>query len=272
VVSLDSAGNHCESPDFNFTTLVTGGKSLIGSSGGGGGGSFSTIGNIVGLPAVDLPISPPELTIVSGSPIPMTPDNLVAEPVVVVSGDKSASLSIDANTQLLDREGQPVSSIDLTRIDSKDVPAIPKGSLFIFSGYAYQIEPSGATFSPPIVLKITTTPGEWKQISGQELSIQYYNPVTGLWEALSTTTDPETNSVITMIAHSSDYGLFIRPVSPVSPHSTISARTTIPPSGPVHGVPGGFDWILVVQGLALIMPIVVAASIGLLLYLKKNGR
>jgi hypothetical protein len=270
VKSYDSAGTNCTSPDFNFTTLETGGKSLI--SDFGSGGSFSSIANIVGLPAVDFPLSPPELTIVSGSPIPLTPDNLVAEPVVVVSGDKSASLSIDGNTLLLDRDGQPVSSIDLTRIDTKDVPAIPKGSMFIFSGYAYQIEPSGATFSPPIVLKITTTPEEWKQISGQELSIQYYNPVSGLWEALSTTTDPATNSVTTMISHSSDYGLFIRPVSSVSPPVTIAHRTTIPPSGPLQGVTGGFDWIIVVQGFALIMTIVVAASIGFLFYRKKNGR
>jgi hypothetical protein len=136
VVSFDSAGNQCESPDFNFTTLATGEKSVIGDS--GGDGSFSTIGNIVGLPIVDLPIIHPALTIVSGSPIPKTADNLVAEPVVVVSNDKFASLSIDANTLLLDRDGQPVSSIDLTRIGSKDVPAVPKGSMFIFSGYAYQ--------------------------------------------------------------------------------------------------------------------------------------
>jgi hypothetical protein len=267
VLSYDSTGANSISPDLTFTTPTS--KSLIDDY--GSERSVSSFGNIVGLPAVDLPISPPELTIVSGSPIPMTPDNLVAEPVVVVSGDKSASLSIDANTLLLDREGQPVSIIDLTRIDSKDVPAIPKGSLFIFSGYAYQIEPSGTTFSPPIVLKITTTPEEWKQISGQELSIQYYNPVSGLWEVLSTTTDTATHSVTTMIAHSSDYGLFIRPVSSVSPHATIPARTTIPSSGPVQGVTGGFNWIVVVQGLALIMTIVIAASIGLLLYRKKNG-
>ncbi len=268
VVSYDSAGDNCTSPDFNFTTQVVGGKSFIGDSGGGIRGS--TIANIVGLPAVDLPMSPPSLTVVSGSPIPMTPDNLVAEPVVIVSTDRSASLSIDESTLILDQYGQPLSSIDLTRIATKDIPAVPKGSLFVFAGYAYQIEPSGATFSPPIALKITTTPEEWKQLSGQELSIQYYNPVSGLWEALSTTTDPSTKSVSTMIAHSSDYGLFIRPASPVSPPATISARMTIPPSGPVQGALSGFDWIIVVQGLALIMTIVIVASIGLVIYRKQN--
>ncbi len=161
---------------------------------------------------MDLLVSPPALTIVSGSPIPLTADNLVAEPVVIVSGDKSASLSIDTNTRLLDQYGQPLSSIDLTRIAAENVPAVPKGSVFAFTGYTYQIEPSGATFSPPIALKITMSPEEWVQVSGQELSIQYYNPVSGLWEALSTTTDPATHSVTTMIAHASDYGLFIRPL------------------------------------------------------------
>jgi hypothetical protein len=270
VESYDSAGAYCTSPDFNFTTLVVGGKSLIVDS--GGGGSVSTIGNLVGLPVVDLPMSPPALTVVSGSPIPMTPDNLVAEPVVIVSGDKSAALSIDESTRILDQNGQPLSSIDLTRIATTDVPAVPTGSMFVFTGYAYQIEPSGATFSPPITLTITTTPEEWELISGEELSIQYYNPSSGLWEALSTTTDPTTHSVTTMIAHASDYGLFIRPVSPASlPAATTTATTTISPPGPVQGAISGFNWLLIVQGLVLITAIVVVASIGLYFYRKQDG-
>ena len=144
--------------------------------------------------------------------------------------------------------------------------------MFVFTGYAYQIEPSGATFSPPIALKITTTPEEWKQISGQELLIQYYNPVSGLWEALSTTTDPLTHTVTTMIAHSSDYGLFIRPASPVSPSAMTTSTTKTPPPGPVQGAPGGFDRLIVVQGIALILTVVVIASIGLYFYRKQNGQ
>lgn len=268
VVSHDSAGNRCESPDFNFTTQVVGGKSVTGDS--GRGGSVSSIGNIVGLPAVELPMSHPALMIVSGSPLPMTADNLVAEPVVIVSTDQSASLSIDESTLILDQYGQPLSRIDLSRIATTDIPAVPEGSMYIFAGYAYQIEPSGATFSPPIALKITLIPEEYEQISGQELSIQYYNPVSGLWEALSTTADPATKSATTIIAHSSDYGLFIRPASSVFPPATIPPRMPVPLSGPVQGPIRGFDWIIVVQGLAIIMTIVVAASIGLLIYRKQN--
>jgi len=268
VVSSDHLGNTCASPDFNFTTQAA--KSLIADT--GGGGSVSTMGNLVGMPSVDFLVSPPVLTIASGSPIPLTEDNLVAEPVVIVSTDRSAALSIDESTLILDQYGQPLSSIDLTRIATKDVPALTKGSLFVFTGYAYQIEPSGATFSPPIALKITTTSEEWEQISGQELSIQYYNPVSGLWEALSTTTDPVTHTVTTMLAHASDYGLFIRSVSPASlTAATTTATATIAPPGPVQGAPSGFNWVIIVQGLALIVAIVVAASIGLYFYRKQDG-
>jgi hypothetical protein len=266
VVSFDSTGTNCSSPDSNFTTTAT--KSLMGGSGGSGG--VSTIGNLVGMPTVDLLSSPPALTIVSGDVIPLTAGNLVAEPVVIVSNDKSASLSIDTNTRLLDQYGQPLSSIDLIRIATEDVPAVPKESLFVFAGYAYQIEPSGATFSPPIALKITITPEEWKQISGQELSIQYYNPVSGLWEALSTTTDPATYTVTTMIGHASDYGLFIRPASPRSPSISTTEKTTLTPPGPVRGALVGFNWFIVVLSLVLIMIIVVVSSIGLYFYRKKN--
>ena len=266
VVSSDQSGNTCESPDFNFTTA--GAKSLIVDSGDGEG--IFTIGNLVGMPALDFLVPPPALTVVSGNTIPLTAENLVVEPVVIVSGDKSATLSIDESTLVLDQYGQPVSSIDLTRIASKDVPAVPKGSLFVFTGYAYQIEPSGATFSPPVALTITTTPREWELISGQELSIQYYNPVSGLWEALSTTTDPATHSVTTMIAHASDYGLFTRPPSPGLSPATTTGTTKISPPGPVQGVMSGFDWRIVVQGFAIIMTILVVASAGLYLYRKQD--
>jgi hypothetical protein len=269
VISYDSVGTNFTSADFTFTTPNS--KSLVSNSGGGGGGGFSTIGNLVGMPAVELLASPPALTIVSGDVIPLTADNLVAEPVVIVSSDRSAYLSIDTNTRLLDQYGQPLSNIDLTRIAIKDVPAVPKESLFEFAGYAYQIEPSGATFSPPIALKITITPEEWKQISGQELSIQYYNPVSGLWEALSTTTDPATYTVITMIGHASDYGLFIRPASPMSPSISTTEKTTLTLPGPVRGSLVGFNWLIVLQSLALIMIIIVVSSTGLYFYRKKNG-
>jgi hypothetical protein len=75
-----------------------------------------------------------------------------------------------------------------------------------------------------------------------------------------------------MIAHSSDYGLFVRPVPIKTPTATISTRTTIPPSGPVQGVKGGFNRVIVGKGLALIITIAIAASIGVLLYRKKNGK
>jgi hypothetical protein len=267
VVSWNSVGDNCTSPDFYFTTK-TGGKSLISDS--GSSRSISTIGNLVGMPVVDLPMSSPVLTIASGSPIPLTSDNLVAEPVVIVSGDRSASVSIDTNTQLLDQNGQPLSSIDLTRIAVDEVAAVPKGSVFAFTGYAYQIEPSGATFSSPIALQITMPPEEWEQVSGQELSIQYYNPVSGLWDALSTTTDPTTRTVTTMISHTSNYGLFIRKSSSASPQAMISTTTTVSAPDPVQGALRGFNWIIIVQGLALITAIVVAASIGLYFYRKQN--
>ena len=123
----------------------------------------------------------------------------------------------------------------------------------------------------PIALTITTTPGEWELISGQELSIQYYNPVSGLWEALSTTTVPATHSVSTMIAHASDYGLFTRPPSPGHPAATTTGTTKVSPPGPVPGAMSGVDWCIVVQGFAIIMTILVVASAGLYLYRKQDG-
>jgi hypothetical protein len=77
--------------------------------------------------------------------------------------------------------------------------------------------------------------------------------------------------VTTMISHTSNYGLFIRKSSSASPQVTISTTTTVSPPDPVQGALSGFNWIIIVQGLALITAIVVAASIGLYFYRKQNG-
>jgi hypothetical protein len=268
VLSSDSAGAPCTSTDFTFT--IPSGKGLIGYSGGVGG--VSSFGNIVGMPALDLTMSSPELTIASGSPIPLTTDNLVAQPVVIVSSDGSATLSIDTSTRILDKDGQPVSRIGLTRIATKDVPTLPSGSLFVFSGYAYQIEPSGASFSPPLALKMTTTRVEWDQLSGQELSIQYYNPVSGLWEALSTTINPGTQTATTMLSHASDFGLFIRPASLVSSTETTISTTTVQGTKTIPREAMWYDRTIVIQLIALIMTIVAIGSIGLYLYQKWKGQ
>jgi len=275
VVSSDSAGNTYTSADFTFSTSTgfisptPGGKSFSGGS--GGGGSVSAFGNIVGMPALSLLTSSPALTIASGSLIPLTADNLVSQQVVVVSGDRSASLSIETATRILDKDGKPLGSIGLTRVATKNVPAVPKGSLFVFSGYAYQIQPSGATFSPPLALKITPTPEEWKQISGQEISIQYYNPVTGLWDPLSTTSDPEMHTATTMIYHASDYGLFIRPASSAFSPVTKSTMTTISETFPVPRAPLWPGRINVAQLTVLIATVLVACIIGLYFYRARNG-
>ena len=213
VVSSDSGGNSTISSDSVFTTLDSG--SLTGGSG-----------------------VAPELSIASGSLIPLTADNLVSRPVAIVSGDRSASLSIAASTRILSK-GQPISRISITRIPVKNVPSLQKGSRFTFSGYAYQIQPSGATFSHPPALKITTAPAEWKQVAGIDISIQYYNPVTGYWEPLPTTINQTTHTASTVISHTSDFGLFSRQAAYASPLVTTPTPT---PAPRYDQVPAGSIW------------------------------
>jgi hypothetical protein len=205
VISSDSAGTTCTSNDFTFTTQ--------------GGAGFSGGSGIAH-----------ELTITSGSLIPLTADNLVSRPVAIVSADRSASLSIDPSTRILNSNGQPLNRIGLSRMAGKDIPTIPERSGFVFAGYAYRITPSGATFSRTPALKITTTTGEWEQISGKDISIQYYNPASKRWESLTTTTNQTTHTAITLIAHTSDYGLFARQTTPAPPVTV--ATTAVPTTRP----------------------------------------
>ncbi len=268
VVSTDSAGTIYTSNDFVFTT--SGSKSLIASIGGGGSSSGSIIGSIAGMSVLDLPSISPELTISSGSLLPLTVDNLVSHPVVVISQDGSASLSIDAATKILDKDGQPVDRIGITRIPTQEVPAVQEGYGFAFTGYAYSIEPSGATFTPPLALKISLTPEEWVGISGKESSIQYYNPISGLWEALPTTTDPATYTATAMLPHASVFGLFVSPVHKQTFQDTIIPQKVIPQNGSAPRLTDRPPGIIVAQFMVIITALVALGSTGIYLCLRRK--
>jgi len=76
--------------------------------------------------------------------------------VQVTSADRAISLTIDADTILLDKDGKPLQLIQAA-IDPT-LPLPPEGAYIV--GAVYVLRPHGATFNPPLKLTISYDPEE----------------------------------------------------------------------------------------------------------------
>ena len=112
--------------------------------------------------------------------------------------------------------GGALSNLTITRVDRSAVPPVPAGATYSFTGIAYDIEPSGATFDPYVTLIITLPESDWNALANQDLSIKWYNTATSQWEDLQTTVNPSFRMVSAKITHTTVFGLFtLNPSTPV---------------------------------------------------------
>ena len=73
---------------------------------------------------------------------------------VFSSDDGLAEISFERDTMLLTPEGQFLTVVALRSRNIADIPSVPVGSPVIFSGYAYEIIPSGTSFNPKGTLSL----------------------------------------------------------------------------------------------------------------------
>jgi len=67
-----------------------------------------------------------------------------------------------------DSSGAPLRNLTITRVEDSNVPGLPAPGL-TYAGYAYEIEPSGATFDPYLTLTIAVSESEWSALQGGDL-------------------------------------------------------------------------------------------------------
>jgi len=188
--------------------------------------------------------------------------------VTIVSQDGAGALFLPSGMKPEDPSGAPLRNLTITRVQDSDVPGLPAPG-FTFAGYAYEIEPSGATFDPYLTFSITIPESEWNALQGRDLSIKWFNPSASAWESIPTTVDSNARTVSAKITHASVYALFMAgtPATPVVTESVTTAATTV--VTPAAGLP--FDLILKV----VIIVIIVVAAIYVALYFvrgKKKGQ
>ncbi|HVP95346.1 MAG TPA: PKD domain-containing protein [Methanoregulaceae archaeon] len=226
-----------------------------GGNGGGGGGGGGVVGGGGGG-------GTPTVT-ANATPVVTIP---AVVPVTIVSGDNIAAVQIPINTNIT---GGALDSVNITRVDLKNVPPVPPGAMFAFTGFAYDIEPSGAIFDPYVTLQFTIPENEWATMSSKDLSIKWFNPATSAWEDQQTTVDPATRTVSAQITHGGIYGLFT--IIPPTPVPTTAVVTTIPtPTKAPTVIPFlPFDFGTLLR-IIIVIIIVIAAVVIVIYFLRRR--
>jgi hypothetical protein len=166
--------------------------------------------------------------------------------------------------------GTVQSNLTITRIDRSAVPPVPAGAAYSFTGIAYDVEPSGATFDPYVTLTITLPESEWNALANQDLSIKWYNTATSQWEDLQTTVNPSFRMVSTKITHTTVFGLFtINPPTPV-PTTIVPQTPTVTPTKVAGAIP--FLPFNLMTILIIVVVVIIIVLVGVVLFiLRRRG-
>ena len=266
VVSSDQGGNRYVSTDYTFRTLPTIPVVPETHVYGGGGGGGSAPGQIIG----------------SGIPMLVSEEGQILMTYIVTTGEEAGfavSVTVPLGTTIRGVRGEPINSISVKVLEPGEVPPVPDGAEYSFSGFSVLCLPDGATFSKPASLKFHLATDQWTSLlekangSTGSLSVRFYDRVNLSWVSVPTRADPSNFAVIAPITHFSTYGLFIdtatMPIvtgnatttAPVPAGTVLPAQTTVFPA-PV----GSVQWTIIFSTLIII----VAAGAGYYFITKKK--
>ncbi len=129
------------------------------------------------------------------------------------------SLSIDKGTRLLNKDGEPLQTIQAV-IDPS--PPLPPQDVYII-GQVYNLEPEEATFSPWLVLTLSYNSGELPEGIGEnDLYVVAYD--VGWYLLPYKNVDTKTQSITTLVYHFTRFAI-------IAPKKSAPPSTTTPAQG-----------------------------------------
>ena len=186
--------------------------------GPGGGGPLSVLGtNLVCTPGYFL---------ISGT-------GQIINTITCTSPDGKLKITLPSGTIARNRFGNPLSSFTVNVNPDPTCP-IPEDERII--GLAYDFEPSGATFKPPIEIAYTYDSDEIKEgVLEEDLILAFCDEATGVWVPVPAIINTETNTITAQISHFTTFAL-IGKVPEVKP-----VPKPPPPPKPVPTPPAAFS-------------------------------
>jgi beta propeller repeat protein len=275
---LEGGGNLFQLITLTVSSQVA--SSSSGYSGGGGGGpssnSYTGAPAAVQNPAVPQAAAPQQPDLGKTVNLYLNANNVIDQATTLQSNDNLASLSIGQGIIAEDASGKALSSVTITRENPTNVPSATTGSAYSFAGMAYNLQPSGATFSPAITLTFTIPEAQW----GKEYTVQSFDPTTNAWQDLPTTYDASKGTISAQVSHFCCFALFAKPVASALPGGAPAGAppkavpTLAPPAPTAMSIfVGMILWISdTVTGHVYLVAIAVIAGIALLFTQQRRRR
>jgi len=214
---------YCHQPPVTVTTTTT----------------ISVLQDVSRVPTNVTTVVPVTIKGVSGSPcfdtyiesgsLKVDDDGSLMCSVQITSRDRSGAILLQEGTQVLGSSNHPVTVLNITRTESKDLPSVLSDENFRYAGYAYDCLPSGTRFGDPVMISISPGEEDWSTINGDDLVIRGYNSRESSWENQSTTIDANERKITASVSHFSIFALFSRQATV---NTSNSDNTTVPqPAG-----------------------------------------
>jgi len=154
---------------------------------------------------------------------PISDSGEILETVEAASEDGSLYLTIEQGTIALDSNGRPLQYLEVS-VDKNPPPPPPGGHIIAL---AYDFQPSGAVFDPPITLECRCDLSDiYAGVDEEYLVFAYYDEELGVWVECPGTYDWETHRLIVSIYHFTCFALIAYETSPEP------APEPIPPPAP----------------------------------------
>jgi hypothetical protein len=178
------------------------------------------------------------------------------------SSDGAIAIHLAEGTEALDPDGSRLRNLHVELVEP--LPDPPEGC-FVLA--AFDFEPDGATFNPPIELTIAYDPDSLPEgMSEGNLVIAVFNDETGEWEFLNCQVDTESHKVTVFISHLSVYGLLAAPAE-ATPNPTATA--TPPPAEPTPTPTGGLGTGALI-GIIIGVLVVIGLAVGIWIIYKRR--
>ena len=146
-------------------------------------------------------------------------------PEEFVSEDEMLHIVIPEGTIVLDKDGEPLTSLELT-INETPLPPPPEANIV---GLTYDLGPDEASFDQAITITCSYDPYEIPlEVAEEELVIAYYDEDVGEWLVLPSVVDMVNNTVTTLVDHLSTFTI-VAPVPIPAPAAFTPSSLSIFP-------------------------------------------
>lgn len=181
------------------------------------------------------------------------------------SRDDCVQVQLDAGTDAEDKNGNPLTYLDISPVDP--LPDAPEGH-FVLA--AFDFSPDGASFSPALQVTLCYDPDEIPDgMIAENIVIAVLNEDTGEWDFIGGTVNPDDHTITFSTKSLSIYGVLAAPAS-ATPTPGPATPTPAPTKTSKPGKGGGGISTGVIVAIVVVVVLLLLIGGGIWLMKRKK--